>query len=276
MKILITGANGYLGQGITELLNESKDVKVIATDISTDFLPKKIEKLESNIFEINNPYDYFGKPDILLHLAWRNGFVHNDPSHIDDLNKHYHFIESLIDSGIKQVCILGSVHEVGFFEGSVNETTPTHPQSLYGIAKNALRELVELKCKNSNTIFQWIRGYYIVGNSEHGSSIFSKITKAEKEGKRTFPFTTGLNQFDFLDYDEFCRQVYSVITQNKVNGIINVCSGRPMRLADRVEKFIQDNQYKIKLDYGAFQERPYDSKAIWGDDFKIRVIMGKI
>ena len=30
-----------------------------------------------------------GKPDVLLHMAWRNGFVHNDPSHINDLSQPF-------------------------------------------------------------------------------------------------------------------------------------------------------------------------------------------
>ena len=82
----------------------------------------------------------------------------------------------------------------------------------------------------------------------------------------------GLNQFDFLDYDDFCKQVVSTIFQTKINGIINICSGRPEKLADRVERFIKENNYDIKLNYGAFPDRPYDSKAIWGDDFKINLI----
>lgn len=31
--------------------------------------------------------------------------------------------------------------------------------------------------------------------------------------------------------------------------------------------------YNIKLKYGAFPDRPYDSKAIWGNDTKIKSIM---
>jgi len=58
-----------------------------------------------------------------------------------------------------------------------------------------------------------------------------------------------------------------------VNGIINICSGRPERLSDRVERFIKENDYNIKLKYGAFPDRPYDSKAIWGNDTKIKSIM---
>ncbi|NLE03825.1 MAG: NAD-dependent epimerase/dehydratase family protein, partial [Crenarchaeota archaeon] len=148
-------------------------------------------------------------------------------------------------------------------------------QSLYGISKNALRNCTELLAKQNNAIFQWIRAYYIVGNSQFGSSIFSKITKAEQEGKEKFPFTTGINQWDFIDYDELCKQISAIVEQNEVNGIINDCSGRPEKLADRVERFIKENGYSIQLDYGKFPDRPYDSKAVWGDDTKIREIMGR-
>lgn len=71
----------------------------------------------------------------------------------------------------------------------------------------------------------------------------------------------------------FAKQVASCITQDKVNGIINICSGRPEKLADRVERFISENNYQIKLEYGAFPDRPYDSKAVWGNNAKIQEIL---
>ncbi len=85
----------------------------------------------------------------------------------------------------------------------------------------------------------------------------------------------GTNQWDFIDYNEFVNKVALAINQNEINGIINICSGRPEKLADRVEKFIKDNNYKIKLDYGKYPDRPYDSKAVWGDDSKIKQIVSK-
>lgn len=274
MRILVTGANGYLGQGVVkQLLDDGHEV--IATDYGDENIDKRAIIKCVDIFIQDEPYIYFNQPDVILHMAWRDGFVHNSINHINDLPEHYHFLKKLIDGGIKHVSVLGSVHEVGFFEGSVHENTPTNPQSLYGISKDALRKIIELECKNSNITFQWIRGYYIVGNSEYGSSIFSKITQAVKEGKKEFPFTMGLNQFDFIDYDTFCKQAADIVEQSEVKGIINVCTGRPEKLADRVERFIRDNNYPIKLIYGAFPDRPYDSKAIWGDNSKIKLIESK-
>ena len=272
MKILVTGANGYLGQGIVRNILDCGN-EVVATDYSIDFVDERAERIACDLFSIENPYEYFGKPDVLLHLAWRDGFVHYSDAHITDLPKHFNFIKSFAASDIRMISVMGSMHEIGFFEGAINENTPCNPITPYGISKNALRELSRMLCKQNNKIFQWLRGFYIVSNSSKGSSIFSKIAAAEAEGKTEFPFTSGQNQYDFLDYDEFCIQVAKSVSQEKIDGVINICSGQPEKLADRVERFISDNNFNIKLKYGAYPDRPYDSKAVWGDNHKIEEIM---
>jgi dTDP-6-deoxy-L-talose 4-dehydrogenase (NAD+) len=275
MKVLVTGANGYLGKGVVKALLDD-GVNVIATDFNESLIDKRADIKCTDLFKIENPYEYFERPDVLLHMAWRDGFVHSSDNHINDVPLHFEFIRKMIDGGVHRVAVMGSMHEVGFHEGSVNEDTPCNPLSKYGIGKNALRKLVELECKDKGVVFQWLRGFYIVGNTIDGCSIFSKIVQAAQKGQKEFPFTEGLNQFDFIDYPVFCRYVADTVEQDKVNGIINICKGRPEKLADRVERFIKENGFDIKLNYGAFPDRPYDSKAIWGDDGKIMEIEDNI
>lgn len=272
MKILVTGANGYLGQGIVKHILDCGNT-VIAVDFKTDLVDPRADRQACNLFEIDDPYRHFGQPDVLLHLAWRDGFVHYSDAHIGDLSQHYQFIKKFAESEVRMISVMGSMHEIGFFEGSIKEDTPCNPITPYGISKNALRGLTQMLCTQKKKMFQWLRGYYIVGNSIYGSSIFSKITAAEAEGKTEFPFTMGQNQFDFIDYEDFCEEVARAVNQQKILGIINICSGHPEKLADRVERFIQERGYRIKLKYGAFPDRPYDSKAVWGDSSKIDAIL---
>ena len=152
MRVLVTGANGYLGRGIIdELLALGNEV--IATDLSCDRVNSKAKRVEGNLFEVKDPYHYFNEPDVLLHLAWRDGFVHYSNAHIDDLPNHFTFIKKMAEEGVKQIAVMGSMHEIGFFEGSINENTPCHPTTPYGIGKNALRDLTQMVCKQKNIVF---------------------------------------------------------------------------------------------------------------------------
>ena len=69
MKILVTGANGYLGTGIVrELLN--KGHQVISSDISLAHVDERSEKKECNLFEIQKPYEYLLRLDVNIFVLW--------------------------------------------------------------------------------------------------------------------------------------------------------------------------------------------------------------
>ena len=274
MKILVTGANGYIGSKVVKALCDL-NAEVIATDFSDVNIDKRAKYIKANIFDSNeNWYSFFESPDVCLHLAWRDGFVHNSNKHMEDLSAHYKFMCNLIDNGLPQIACMGTMHEVGYFEGAIDENTPCNPLSLYGISKNALRKAIELYASTKNCKFQWLRAYYIFGDDLYGNSIFCKIRQAVRDGKDLFPFTTGKNQYDFIHVDELAKQISYCVLQDKVLGIINVCSGKPVSLANQIEWYIEYNKLPIKLDYGKYPDRPYDSPCVYGDNKKINQILG--
>lgn len=275
MKILITGANGYIGSHVVTSLLE-KGHNVVACDIVTDHIDPRAQIIKYDIFHCNendDMYATFGMPDVCLHLAWRDGFIHNSARQMQDLSSHYTFLTNLISHGLKQLAIMGTMHEVGYHEGKIEDTTPCNPLSLYGIAKNALRQSLLMFCTQHNCLLQWIRGFYIYGDDLKNHSIFTKLIEADQRGDKYFPFTTGKNQYDFISVDELVMQITAVLLQNQVYGIINCCSGQTLSLAEAVENFIKQNHLKIKLNYGAFPDRVYDSPCIYGDNSKIQQIL---
>lgn len=231
-----------------------------------------VEWIAADIFA-DDVLDRVGDVDVCLHMAWEAGFVHNDPVHMLRLSDHFRFVDRLAAAGVGRVAVLGTMHEIGYWEGAIDETTPARPRSLYGVAKNALRDALTLRLADSATALQWIRCYYIYGDDARSRSVFTKIAEAAAEGRTTFPFNSGRNEYDFIEVGELGDQIAAVCLQDEVLGVINCGSGRPVPLGQQVEAYIAEHGYPIELEYGAFPDRPYDSPAVWGDDTKIRAVL---
>jgi nucleoside-diphosphate-sugar epimerase len=274
-KVLVTGAAGYIGLHVVEALVEmGAEVVALHRDQRPLYLP--VEQIREDFTKLDAAA--LGKgaaPDVIVHLAWRNGFQHNATSHVDDLPQHARFVREAMAAGTRQFVGLGSMHEIGYWEGAINEATPSAPRSMYGIAKTALREIVRLELANVAGIYQWLRPYYILGDDKRNQSLFTKILAWEAEGKPSFPVNSGTNLYDFIDVRMLAKQIAAVSLQSEVTGIIECCSGEPVALRDRIEAFIEQHDLAIRPDYGAFPDRPYDSPGVWGDRSKIDRVMAQ-
>lgn len=272
-RVVVTGAGGYIGPHVvTALLDAGAEVVANVRAGSRAQLDPRAERVEADILAADFDPAVWGTPDAVVHLAWEDGFVHNSPAHLGQLSAHYRLLTGLAAAGVPRLVALGTMHEIGYWEGAIDADTPTNPLSLYGIAKDALRRGLPVALPESTSL-AWVRCYYIYGDDRRNRSIFARLLEAADEGKTTFPFTTGKNLYDFIRVEELGRQIAAVALDTSVSGVVNCASGEPMSLAAKVEEFIAENALGITLEYGAFPDRPYDSPGVWADATRIREIL---
>lgn len=270
--IIVTGAGGYIGPHVVSaLLDAGYAVTAVLRPGSDASLDPRADVVRADILAPDFDIHALGSADGLIHLAWKDGFAHNSPAHMEQLSAHYRFLTSAAASGVARIVALGTMHEVGYWEGPIDESTPTKPLTQYGIAKDALRLSVPLAIDEAIS-FAWVRCYYIYGDDRRNRSIFTRLLEADDEGRTIFPFTSGRNLYDFIRVDELGRQIAAVYRSDAV-GVINCASGAPVSLAEKVEEFIAENRLNVALEYGAFPDRPYDSPGVWADATRIREIL---
>ena len=274
--VVITGAGGYVGRHVVKAVADLGFRPVaIVRRIRDGDEDSRAHLMEADVLDPG--FDLGAIVPLrdvaaVIHLAWHDGFVHNAPSHMTNLSSHYRFLVGLADAGVPRIAALGTMHEVGFWDGPIAADTPTNPASLYGIAKDSLRRSTILTI-GDRAEYVWLRAYYILGDDRRNRSIFTKMLEAADRGETEFPFTTGKTRYDFIDVGELGRQIAVAATTAGVTGVLNTCTGQPESLASRAERFIAENDLQLRLRYGVFPERPYDSPGTWGDAAEITALM---
>ena len=93
MKILVTGATGFIGTHLISELIKDDTIEVIATSRDKKKAQRSqwYKKVHYIPFEIDyknldkNLYEFFHKPDLLIHLAWDGLSNYNDLSHVEHI-----------------------------------------------------------------------------------------------------------------------------------------------------------------------------------------------
>lgn len=283
MGILVTGSTGFIGNYVVEELLR-RGIDVIATASSEEnakqfswfskvsFRELDIRKMETGV----NYYDFFYKPEKMIHLAWEGLPNYTSSFHFDEnLPRHTFLIRNIIQNGLKDITITGTCFEYGMTEGCLNEGIEAKPFNYYAIAKDELRKYVKKLANDTSVNFKWVRLFYMYGKGQNPKSLISQLDIALEKGDESFNMSGGEQERDFLPVEKVAHYIVTIALQDKIAGIINCCSGKPVKVKDFVSRYLLQKGKNIKLNLGHYPYATYEPMSFWGDDTKLqRIIKG--
>ena len=183
MKLLITGATGFIGQTLVgELISQKIDIS-IAVRKKSKLFPSEIEQFVMGDFEINpNFYEIFSGVDCVIHLAGRAHVIDKtQASVLDEFRKSnteltINLAQQASMAGVKRFIFLSSVRVNGNQNNySFLETDTPNPQEPYAISKHEAEQGLLKLAESSLLKVVIIRTPLVYGKGAKGN--FGRLTQ---------------------------------------------------------------------------------------------------
>jgi dTDP-6-deoxy-L-talose 4-dehydrogenase (NAD+) len=280
-KILVTGATGFVGgYVIRELLTRGLSVVASSSGRSKAEVKPWFSNVDYRVFDFQsfddtvNYFEYFGRPDRMIHLAWEGLPDYKSEKHLAEyFPRHLAFLENMARHGLKNLTVTGTCLEYGMNEGCLKEDMVCDPHLPYPAAKHLLRLGLEKLSRPDGISLKWIRLFYMYGKGQHPKSLFSQLEQAIHDQVPVFNMSPGEQERDFLPVEKVAEYIVTIALQDMVSGVINCCSGKPVRVREWVANFIRAKQSSMQLNTGFYPYPDYEPMSFWGDTNKLKSII---
>ncbi|MBK8119743.1 MAG: NAD-dependent epimerase/dehydratase [Sulfuritalea sp.] len=273
MRVLLTGASGFLGRYVlSQLTRQGIDVVVVGRSRPAvhggDFIEADLLQKEDCSAAVQR-----ARATHLIHLAWyaEHGNYWESPLNLRWLEGSIQLVEAFCSAGGRKVVAAGTCAEYDWSCGYCREdASPLAPASMYGTAKDATRRLAAVVCGAHQIAFAWGRIFLPYGQGEDSRRLIPSLIEVF-QGRR-LPF--GVNAIayrDFLHAEDVARGFLSLLLSDAA-GNYNISSGQPTQIAEVVRLIASafGGDASDVLDLST--ERPSEPEMLIGDCQKLKAL----
>ncbi|MCR5350832.1 MAG: NAD(P)-dependent oxidoreductase [Acholeplasmatales bacterium] len=273
MKIIVTGANGFIGKSLIKKLIKN-NIEVFAIDLKFD--DELNNKLVTKIDVSLDDYDLLlsklkgSEYDLMYHFAWIgvNGpDKGNAKKQLKNIDMTLNCARLCKELNIKKLLCSGTVSENNI--KSINDENKNYASMIYGKAKSDAHNLLESYCKTNNIDFVWMQFSNIYGPSNKTGNLIS-YTLNQLNNNMEATFGPALQPYDFIYVDDLIDIIY-LLGVNKTNkNFYFIGSGSPMILKDYLLEIgkLLNKEELIKIGVRNDDGIKYDYKMFDTSDLK--------
>lgn len=284
MKVIITGANGFVGRHLIAEL-QSVGYEVAAWDRSCDGLPPGVENV---CVDITKPKTYQAslseiQPDWIIHLAaFSNvGESFKQPELVREINVEG--TRKLLENAralspktkvlaVSSADIYGKGSTTPLPELNFEETLPMNP---YAASKLEMERLV---VERFNDFVIRVRPFPHIGPGQKlgfvTADFASQVAAVEKSGGGLVRVGNLEAQRDFTDVRDVVRAYRLLLEKGRVGEVYHVASGKLVSIREILDRLLKLSATKISVVPDPNKQRPSDVPALVGDASKLKEATG--
>jgi nucleoside-diphosphate-sugar epimerase len=272
MRVLLTGAAGFIGRHVLEHLQAIDSIEIHATAREAPTADGAIWH-QCDLLDRGAPEALIARvrPTHVLHLAWyaETGKFWNAPVNLEWVTATLALATAFARSGGKRFVGAGSCAEYDWSFGRCTEDmTPTVPASLYGQAKLSAGELAQAFLQTSGPGFAWGRVFFLYGPHEAPARLVAHVANAVLSG-RVAETTSGEQRRDYLHVAD-CASAFVSLLLSSESGVFNISSGTAVPVREIVLRVAELAGDRDKVKLGAITPAQPEPPLVEGNNEKLR------